>query len=39
MHALIRRSVREFCVAWEAEKKDLHILVNNAGVYAMAGAR
>jgi NAD(P)-dependent dehydrogenase (short-subunit alcohol dehydrogenase family) len=29
--------VREFVSRWEAEKRELHILVNNAGIYSMGG--
>jgi len=33
-------SVRAFCAAWEAGgKRELHILVNNAGIYAMGAPR
>ncbi|KXZ46560.1 hypothetical protein GPECTOR_42g769 [Gonium pectorale] len=31
-------SVRRFVAAWEAEKRPLHILVNNAGVFTIGGA-
>lgn len=35
--AVLCRSVREFATKWESEKRDLHILINNAGIYAMTG--
>ena len=31
-------SVRSFAEAWLARKEPLHVLVNNAGILAMAGA-
>eukprot|EP00887_Chlorella_sp_A99_P003670 scaffold7.g3670.t1 len=33
------RSVREFAAAWEARRLPLHVLLNNAGLFALAGAR
>ena len=32
-----RSSVRAFCKQWEADRKELHILICNAGIYAMGG--
>ena len=32
------RSVREFAAKWEAEGRPLHVLINNAGIFAMSGA-
>ena len=31
------KSVREFATKWEGEKRDLHILINNAGILSMGG--
>ncbi|KAF5831959.1 hypothetical protein DUNSADRAFT_12354 [Dunaliella salina] len=33
------QSVRAFSEQWEAEARELHILVNNAGIYAMGAPR
>lgn len=36
--AMVRdRSVRDFASRWKAQRRELHILVNNAGIYAMGG--
>lgn len=29
------QSVRDFAAAWRAAKRPLHVLVNNAGIFAM----
>eukprot|EP00983_Pelagomonas_calceolata_P035360 1105843-Pelagomonas_calceolata.AAC.1 len=36
-NAPLSRSVRAFSEQWEKEGRELHILVNNAGIYAMGG--
>lgn len=33
------KSVREFGAKWEKEQRPLHILINNAGIYNIAGTR
>ena len=30
-------SIRKFASSWQAQKRPLHILVNNAGVFTMGG--
>jgi retinol dehydrogenase-12 len=32
-------SVRAFVAEWEKAKRPLHVLINNAGVFNMGGAR
>ena len=30
-------SIRKFALSWQAQKRPLHILVNNAGIFTMGG--
>ena len=32
-------SIRRFAKAWHEQKRPLHMLVNNAGIFSMGGAR
>lgn len=33
------QSVREFAAKWEQQQRDLHILINNAGIFSMGAPR